>query len=244
MLDTGIADLSREFESIIEMYRLSLQAADDEQSQQMLQLIRAVQQNIQIMQRLQSDVDHGKHPGIQAEEVSEIADHALNLLDEIAAGCASRGLQEQMLALHRMSIPVVAWLSRHGGQLSKLDIVVNAVASYANSLQDTQQLEALCALIRMIVDTTDSSIKQDLDSSNPMRPWRILNLNWGIVATRTHNTEMMEYVFPQLMKNIPADATQFFNEGMQQMVIVDYPEHVRVVMQKYADKVNSAGVLH
>lgn len=244
MLDTGISDLGREFESIIEMYRLSLRAADDEQSQHMLQLIKALQQNIQIMQRLQSDVDNGKNPGIQPDAISEIADYALNLLDEIAAGCASRGLQEQMLALHRMSIPVVAWLSRHGGHLSKLDIVVNAVASYANSLQDTQQLEALCALVRQIIDITEAPIKQDLDSSNPMRPWRILNLNWGIVATRTHNTQVMEYVFPQLMKNIPADAVQFFNEGMQQMDIVDYPEHVRVVMKKYADQVNNAGVLH
>ena len=61
MLDTAISDLHREFESVIEMYRLSLRAADDEQSQNMLQLIKALQQNIQIMQRLQSDVDNGKH---------------------------------------------------------------------------------------------------------------------------------------------------------------------------------------
>ena len=244
MLDVGIREMSQNFESIIEALTLSLQASSEDESIPMLKVIEALRQTIQIMQRHESDVINKKSGLITKDEVSEIADHALMLLDEVAAGFAARGLQEQMMALHQLSLPVVAWLSSNAGQLIKIDIVVNAVASYANTLQDAKQLEALSRLIETVIGVTDNSIKQDLEASNPMRPWRVLNLNWGIVATRTHNTELMEHVFEQLINNIPADVQQFFIEGVQQMDLVNYPQHVRVVMEKYAGRVGSNSVLH
>ncbi len=237
-------DLASDFDSTVEAYRLSLQGAQDEASGQMLQAIQALRQNIEIMQRLQSDKQAGKVHALEAKEITEIADFALNLLDQVASGCASRGLQDEMLQLHRMSMPVVVWLEQNGGQLKKLDIVVNAIASYANTLQDTQQLEALAKFIRRVVRVTEASIREDRNDLDPMRPWRILNLNWGIVATRTHNTEVMEEVFEQLIKNIPNDVRQFFSEGLQQMDIVDYPQHVRETMQSFAEKVIGQGRLH
>lgn len=244
MLIIGMAELAADFDSTIEAYRLSLQSAGDEGSEQMLQSIQALKQNIEIMQRLQSDKSVGKVHALEEKEISEIADFALNLLDQVATGCASRGLQDEMLQLHRYSMPVVIWLSQNGGQLKKLDIVVNAIASYANTLQDTQQLEQLCQFIQQVVRITDQKIKADKNDLDPMRPWRILNLNWGIVATRTHNTELMQQVFEQLIKNIPNDVQQFFSEGLQQMQIVDYPQPVKETMQAFAEKVGSAGRLH
>lgn len=244
MLETGIPGMNQTFDSIVEALILSLQASQAEDSTQMLTVIQAMRQNIQIMLRLDSDVENNKSTELTEEEISEIADHALTLLDEIAAGFASRSLQKEMMALHQLSIPVVIWLKQHGGKLKKLDIVVNAIGSYANTIQDTLKLEALSELITKVVEITDPSIKADLEASNPMRPWRVLNLNWGIVATRTHNTEVMEKVFEQLIKNIPVDAKQFFIEGVQQMDIVGYPDHVRVVMEKYAGRVGGNSVVH
>ena len=244
MLETGINELSREYESIVEALILSLQSTDSDESKQTLKMIDALRQNIQIMLRLASDVDRKKQPEISAEEVSKIGDYALNLLDEISVSCASRGMQDQMLELHRLSLPVVSWLKIYGGTIKKLDIVVNAIASYANTIQDNKQLELLSELISHVIDVTDSEIRQDLEATNPMRPWRVLNLNWGIVATRTHNSEIMQHVFDQLIKNIPADCQQFFNEGMQQMEIVGYPDNVREVMKKYAGGFGVDGVRH
>jgi len=244
MLETGVNELSQAFESIIEALSLSLKSTNTPESQQTLKVIEALRQNFQIMLRLTSDVERDKQLAMSADEVSKIGDYALNLLDEISVNCASRGLQDQMLELHRLSLPVAIWLKNHGGKINKLDIIVNAIASYANTLKDYQQLELLCELIGHVVDAIDSSIKQDLEATNPMRPWRILNLNWGIVATRTHNTKMMQQVFDQLIKNIPADTQQFFNEGMQQMDALDYPAAVREVMQKYAGGFGVDGVLH
>ena len=74
---------------------------------------------------------------------------------------------------------------------------------------------------------------EDLEKMNPGRPWRVLLLNYGIVATRSHNTASMEAAFAVLTSKLPEDATRFFSEGMQQMDALDYPSHVRKVMEKY-----------
>ncbi len=244
MLNTDIKDLNQQFESIVEALALSLQSSESNEAKQTLQLIQTLRQNIQVMLRLDSDIKNNKQQPLAEEEITKIADYAFNLLDEVASHCASKGMQEQMLQLHRLSLPVVSWLKIHNGKIKKLDVVVNAIASYANTIQGNKQLEQLCALIKNVIELTDDAIKQDLEATNPMRPWRILNLNWGIVATRTHNTEIMKSVFDQLIKNIPADAQQFFNEGKQQMDAIAYPEPVRELMNKYAQGFGSDGLLH
>jgi len=244
MLEPGIESLIQEFNGIVEALSLSLKADSDDESEQLLIVMDAFRQNVQIMQRLDSDAKNNNEHEISVEEVTEIADFALNLLDEVANACASRGLQNEMIQVHRLSLPVVIWLKQYQGALKKMDIVVNAIASYANTLQDAESLQALCILIGNVVDVTDVLIKQDLEANNAMRPWRVLNLNWGIVATRTHNVELMEQVFDQLINNIPDDVQQFFNEGMQQMDIVGYPKPVRSVMEKYASGVGSGNSIH
>jgi hypothetical protein len=53
------------------------------------------------------------------------------------------------------------------------------------------------------------------------------------VATRSHDTGLMEDAFSVLTSKLPEDATRFFSEGMGQMDALDYPPHVRTVMEKY-----------
>ncbi|MCW9004972.1 MAG: hypothetical protein OQK70_06905, partial [Gammaproteobacteria bacterium] len=81
-------------------------------------------------------------------------------------------------------------------------------------------------------------------ATNPVRPWRILNLNWGIVATRSHNAELIDRVYAQLIKNIPADIHGFVTEAMQQMDIIGYPDHVRKVVAKYYSSLGYDQALH
>jgi hypothetical protein len=61
----------------------------------------------------------------------------------------------------------------------------------------------------------------------------VLLLNQSIIATRSHNPELMEQAFATLTGKLPEDAARFFSEGMQQMDALNYPEHVRKVMEKY-----------
>jgi len=43
----------------------------------------------------------------------------------------------------------------------------------------------------------------------------------------------MGKAFEVLTNNLPEEAAQFFNEGMQQMDALNYPQHVREVMEKH-----------
>ena len=45
--------------------------------------------------------------------------------------------------------------------------------------------------------------------------------------------DSMRQAYSDLIENIADDARQFFSEGMKQMDLVDYPNHVREIMQQY-----------
>lgn len=212
---------------------LSLEAATDDNSKQALEMITAMVHSMDVMARVNADYQTNGAEPLTEEEIAQVGDYALSLLEEISMVAANRGLQEAMMSLHQLSIPVALWVAEHRGTLTRLEIVVNAIAAYANALKDKQQLSELCTAIEKIIVATAIDIKQDADAANPMRPWRIINLNWGIVATRSQKTELMEQSFSGIINNIPYDARKFFAEGMQQMSSIGYPENVRAVMKKY-----------
>lgn len=208
-------------------------------------LVQAMDQAIDVMQRADSDKSakaENENP-LNTAEVSEIGDYTLSILDmclthiETATG-------QQCRDLMRLSIPVTVWVARQGGRVNTLDMVVNSIAGFANDIQDTTQLGELCAVIGEIIDAASDEIRQDLEETNPMRPWRVINMNYGIIATRSHDTELMAKAYDELIKNLPHDARQFFKEGMQQMEIVGYPEEVRAVVERYDREWGAGSTLH
>ena len=151
---------------------------------------------------------------------------------------------EQNRELIRLSVPVSLWVARHGGKLSQIDMLVNSLAGYANELTEPHMLADLAAVIKEVVDACDNEIRRDIDQSNMMRPWRVLNLNYGIVATRSHQPELIEQAYDALIENLPQDARQFFKEGKQQMELIGYPEEVREVVERYNNMWGSESSLH
>lgn len=208
------------------------------------QLLAAMRQAIDVMERADADTAAtGEAKVLRAGEISEIGDYTLDLLGEITARLEAVS-SRQNRDLIRLAVPVALWIGRHGGRIRQLELAVNSLASYANEVSDTVQLAQLAGVIREIIDYTADEIRQDLEQTNPMRPWRILNLNYGIVATRSHDTALMEQAYEQLVKNLPHDARQFFREGMQQMDIIGYPQEVRAVVEKYDRMWGSDSTLH
>lgn len=236
MFEFNPVQYREQLQAALQSLQLSLQAGKSPADQQSMQMITALMQSIDIMQR--ADADSQQDQVLTPAAASEIADYVFNLLDQLAIVAGNRGMQQEMLQLHRLAIPVTDWLQRHGGVISKLDILVNAIASHANELTDLPRLEELSRLAERIVAMAADDIRRDADTTDPRRPWRVLNLNWGIIATRSHNTLLMERTFDQLLKNIPLDVKNFFSEGMQQMAIINYPQHVKDVMEKYYRQVS------
>lgn len=205
-------------------------------------LSQALQQYFMIMKQ----IEHQDNPSpgetspaasheksIDNFEMKNLGDYGLNLLQDMEYWAELLEQHQAKQEIENMTIPVALWAARHLETLSILEPVVNTLSTLANSTTDTQFLSHLVSIIGEIIEAVAPDIKQDLDNLDPNRPWRLLNLNYGIVATRTHDPEIMETVFSQLLSRLPNDAPEFFKEGMQQMDIVGYPDHVRSVMEKF-----------
>ncbi|MGB5277234.1 MAG: hypothetical protein WBP02_08700 [Gammaproteobacteria bacterium] len=208
------------------------------------QLLAGMEQAIDVLERADADIAarHGESVLSEAE-ITEIGDYTLGLLEAIVERVETAS-GHQSRELTRLAIPISLWIARQGGCINKLELVVNSLAAWANELKDTLQIADLVRVIREIIDAASSEIRQDLDQSNPMRPWRIINLNYGIVATRSHDPALMDQAFSKLVENLPQDARAFFREGMQQMDIVGYPEEVREVVERYERMWGSEDTLH
>ncbi len=219
------------------------------ESQSAQDYVTAMNQAIDVMAQagtdstVQNSVSAPDTGFLEETDISKIGQYALDILEAMVAyGQNKNGQQDRELI--RLSVPIALWVARHGGKLSQIDMPVNSLAGYANEVTEPHQLEELAKVIREILDACNDEIKRDVEQSNMMRPWRILNLNYGIVATRSHQPRLIEQAYDALINNLPQDARQFFKEGLQQMDAIDYPQEVREVVERYNNMWGSDGVLH
>lgn len=192
-----------------------------------------------IIRHLDQQTDKATADTSNADEFQELSDFGLGLLNQLGDWCDQLELTDTREALDEVIVTLGVWAARHLGPLHTLEPIVNALSKVANSTTDPAFLAELSYVYREIADAVAPTIKQDIDKSNPGRPWRILNLNYAIVATRSHQIDIMEQAYEQLLIRLPEDAPGFFREGMQQMDIIGYPDHVRRVMEKYYQLTNN-----
>lgn len=230
-IDDLASAIQRAAAPVIAAYQARETHAPDAVSPELL--TDALQQFCDVLRRIETDGQNRPDHGVGETDITELADYGLGLLqdldqwaEQLQQGASHRDIDAQVL-------PLALWMARHGGALNNLEIIVNTFAARANQTLDTAQLTALCAEMGEIIAATAPAIRQDLDKTNPGRPWRILHLNRGIVATRSYDPALMERVFSELSTCLPDDAADFFREGMRQMDDLDYPAPVREIMQNY-----------
>ena len=174
-----------------------------------------------------------------SEDMDTLSNYGMQLLQKLHEWSELLQDQEQQNNIDELSIPFALWAARNKGKLQELQLVVNSLSQIANHSNDTGFLKELSGIMNEIANAAAPEIKDDSDKSNPGRPWRVLNLNHAIVATRSHDTKVMEQVFEQILVRLPDDAANFFKEGMEQMDVIGYPTHVRHVMEKYFQLTNN-----
>ena len=194
-------------------------------------LAQALEQLTDVMTRVEND--RLSASDTTPADITEIGDYALQLHEALSAATSQRGLGGQQLPLASLAINIALWIAHQGGQIETLEPVANALALIANSSREPAELRELNGVMTEIIAAVSSVISQDLEKMNPGRPWRVLLLNHSIIATRSYDTDLMEDAFSFLSSKLPEDATRFFSEGMEQMDALDYPPHVRAVMEKY-----------
>lgn len=176
--------------------------------------------------------------------LGRLGNQGIGQLSALAQQAHRSGLPEEAATFGRLSLSLACWIARHGGEITNLAPLVDNAAALANALRDPRGLEGLFLLLGEIQHAVPPAISQELDRTDPRRPWRLLLVNRAIVATRTHQPRLMEEAFHALTEQLPEDAPAFFREGMEQMHLLDYPEPVRRVMQRYHDAWRAQTLLH
>ena len=135
----------------------------------------------------------------------------------------------------KCAISFAYWVAVNGGTLEKIDYPVNALAQLSNTLHDKMSLEAMYEVATYFVLATDDQIKKG-KSKSQADAWHSLIMNLSIIATRTHNPDLMISAFKSLIEFFPESAPGFFKQGMSEMIRLNYPHHVKSVMQRYFEK--------
>lgn len=190
----------------------------------------------QALDRLGAVLAQAGTPAPQA--ASGIGELGLQLLQQIARQPPLRETAQQA------AIRLALWAAGAGGELETLELITDALAAQANSTQDPLRLAEYSLTIEALLRAAGPVLRADVDNSNPGRPWRVLHFNRAICATRSHDPELMARAFDDLKAHLPGEAPGFFAEGMHEMERLNYPPHVRRVMQRYHDLASAARALH
>lgn len=194
---------------------------------------KALLQLFDVLNRNDRDKYDQPDDPLKPGEINELGEYGLALLQEMSAFAADLGLPEISEQTEDLSFPLAIWLARKNSEIKNVEPVVNALARKANQIQEPVLLKQLFHYINEIMENLNPSISQDIEKTNPMRPWRILIINRAIIATRSHEPDLMTNAFDTLVDSLPEDAARFFEEGVEQMHLIDYPEHVKQLMQQY-----------
>lgn len=195
------------------------------------QLIEAVEQFLLVFDKL--DREQGEYSEILIDDASQLAEHATGCLMDLSVWAERFKLMREKQAMESIALGIAHWTIRHHGEVRILEPLVNALAVRANSTGSETDLRSTFLVIRDIIEHVSNGIRSDLDKSDPTRPWRIVNFNFAIVATRSQDPELMREAFETLSRNLPEDCPQFFAEGMQQVNRNDFKPAVKAVMEEF-----------
>lgn len=195
------------------------------------QLAEAMSKLLFVFEKL--DKNHGAYGPLPYDDPSDLGEHGINIAADLATWAERMEVPKAKSDVEKVAVGIALWVVRHEGEIRTLETIVNGFAAKANNTTDEEPLRALFRAMQAVLEHTAPAIKRDLDKSNPGRPWRILNFNCAIVATRTQDAPLMHEAFDTLGRNLPEDASAFFEEGLKQSDKPVYGPLVKSLMQEY-----------
>ena len=185
--------------------------------------------------QLAAGLEHdGQRP--DAETMSELGHYALDLVDRLNYQLRQLDIHDQRDNLARVFASLAVWFARRDAVMDNLDGTAESFANLVNGQEDEGELAKLSRMMDEVLEAAADDLKLDQDRSNPWRPWRVLNLNSGVAATRSLDAELMRGTFEKLARRLPYDMPGFFADGKRQMDAQNVPQEVRDVMTRYAEK--------
>ncbi len=203
-------------------------------------LIDAMSQLAGILRNIE---ESGDSPDSTNSDINTLGEYGLQLLSELSELAGTLQQKKSSRGLENLSLPMALWTARHGGEITNLAPIVNALAYFANHSSEPKFMVQLLSLSSEIYESINPKMAEN-EPKDPMNPWRLLVLNRAIIATRTFDPELMAPVFDSVVEHLPETAASFFEEGIEQMNNVEYPKPVKELMTQYFQTFNSKRILH
>jgi hypothetical protein len=189
-------------------------------------LADAVRQCLEVAQRVDDMGDE-----MPDEEVSELGTHALECLSDLGLWAYQLKLDHERAVVEDLALDMAQWITKHGGRITVLEPVVNALARQANGMRDPVELAALFENARNIIAGAAPAFADATDTTT-LQPWLTLHFNCAIIATRSQQTDLMNAAYDLLESHLPQHCAAFYEEGLRESQKPAYGEHVRRIMHE------------
>jgi hypothetical protein len=196
-----------------------------------LALARALSDFFQIAGALESGAAR-----LEQEELDEFCAYGLDLLDRLAFLVRKVEIMDQRDTVARLFASMGVWVARRGATIDNLEGTADGFGMIVNATSGTDELRALCELMEEVIAATSVQLQLDEDRGDAWRPWRVINLNAGIAATRSLDPELMERTFEKMGRRLPYDMSGFLADGMRQAAFQNVPDAVKDVMRRHMER--------
>ena len=228
--NASISDLALEVTQAVLARNEEAQSIMENQSDP-LALARALSDFFQIAGALESGAAQ-----LEQEDLDEFCAYGLDLLDRLAFLVRKVEIMDKRDTVARMFASMGAWVARRGATIDNLEGTADGFGMIVNATSAPDDLRALCQLMDEVIEQASERLQLDEDRGDAWRPWRVINLNAGIAATRSLDPELMERTFEKVGRRLPYDMPGFLADGMRQAAFQKVPDAVRDVLRRYMEK--------
>jgi hypothetical protein len=173
---------------------------------------------------------------LDQEQLDELCAYGLDLLDRLAFLVRKVEIMDKRDTVARMFASMGVWVARRGATIENLEGTADGFGLIVNATRAPDHLGALCELMEEVIEAASVRLQLDEDRADAWRPWRVINLNAGIAATRSLDPKLMERTFDRMGRRLPYDMPGFLADGMRQAAFQNVPDAVKDVMHAYMER--------
>lgn len=162
------------------------------------------------------DRQHGGSAPLPGGDAEALVAATITDLAHLDSDCKREGFNDASFDIVQMAVGVGLWAARHDVALdaAALEHVTNALANLSNSAVSSREIAAVFGLMQGVIAHVKPRLAADPERSNPLRPWRLLNVNLAITAIRTEDASMMQFAFDALDDALPDERARFYAEAL------------------------------
>lgn len=165
------------------------------------------------------------------DEIDELGTHALECLSDLGLWAWQLKCDDVRAAIENIALELATWIVAHGGRVTVLEPVVNAITRRANATQDPGTLSSIFGEIQDIIANAGAGSGETGDPAG-QQPWLSLHFNNAIIATRTQRPALMNMAYDVLENRLPGHCAAFYAEGLREAAKPAYGEPVREILRE------------